>query len=110
MTGLRLHRLAAQALHDAIEPLLEDLAALLGPKPAFAVLSAHTPGYDGERLAALGGGVEWGRTVTDLEQDPCAGPDPDAGHGGQDPGKRVVIEHPLHVVADGIALLKNLFQ
>jgi 23S rRNA (cytosine1962-C5)-methyltransferase len=34
-------------------PLLEDIAGVTGPKPAFAVLSAHTPGYDGERLGAL---------------------------------------------------------
>ncbi len=34
-------------------PLLEGIAALLGPRPAFAVLSAHTPGYDGERLATM---------------------------------------------------------
>jgi 23S rRNA G2069 N7-methylase RlmK/C1962 C5-methylase RlmI len=33
--------------------LLEDLAALAGPRPAFVLLSAHTPGFDGERLAAL---------------------------------------------------------
>ncbi len=33
--------------------LLEDLSALVGPKPAFVLLSAHTPGFDGERLAAL---------------------------------------------------------
>jgi 23S rRNA (cytosine1962-C5)-methyltransferase len=33
--------------------LLEDLAALAGPRPAFVLLSAHTPGFDAERLAAL---------------------------------------------------------
>jgi len=33
--------------------LLEDLSALVGPRPAFVLLSAHTPGYDGERLAAM---------------------------------------------------------
>ena len=36
-----------------LPPLLDDLAALLGPRPGLVVLSAHTPGYDGERLAAL---------------------------------------------------------
>ena len=34
-------------------PLLDDLAALLGPRPGIVLLSAHTPGFDGERLAAL---------------------------------------------------------
>ena len=38
--------------HDLV-PLLEDLAALAGPRPSFAILSAHTPGYDAERLAAM---------------------------------------------------------
>ena len=33
--------------------LLDDLAALLGPRPGLVVLSAHTSGFDGERLAAL---------------------------------------------------------
>ncbi|MEI7742142.1 MAG: class I SAM-dependent methyltransferase [Chloroflexota bacterium] len=47
------HGTGAWQIETDLEPLLEDLAALLGPKPAFAVLSAHTPGYDGERLAAL---------------------------------------------------------
>ncbi len=36
-----------------LEPLLDDLAALLGPRPSLVVLSAHTEGFDGERLAAL---------------------------------------------------------
>lgn len=43
---------AWQIDHDLL-PLLEDLAALAGPRPAFVLLSAHTPGYDGDRLAAL---------------------------------------------------------
>jgi 23S rRNA (cytosine1962-C5)-methyltransferase len=47
------HGTGAWEIDRDLEPLLEDVAALLGPKPAFAVLSAHTPGYDGERLAAL---------------------------------------------------------
>jgi 23S rRNA (cytosine1962-C5)-methyltransferase len=33
--------------------LLDDLAALVGPRPAVVALGAHTPGFDGERLAAL---------------------------------------------------------
>jgi hypothetical protein len=38
---------------EDLEPLLDDLAGVLGPRPAFAVLAAHTPGFDGDRLAAL---------------------------------------------------------
>lgn len=38
---------------EDLEPLLDDLAAVLGPRPAFAVLAAHTPGFGGEGLAAL---------------------------------------------------------
>jgi 23S rRNA (cytosine1962-C5)-methyltransferase len=38
--------------HD-LPPLLDDLAALLGPRPGFVLLTGHTPGFDGERLAAL---------------------------------------------------------
>ena len=34
-------------------PLLDDLAAISGPKPSFVLLSAHTPGFDGECLGAL---------------------------------------------------------
>ena len=47
------HGDGAWRIDTDLVPLLEDLAALAGPKPAFVVLSAHTPGYDGERLAAL---------------------------------------------------------
>ncbi|HEY4190295.1 MAG TPA: hypothetical protein VGM28_07735, partial [Candidatus Limnocylindrales bacterium] len=36
-----------------LEPVLDDLAALLGPRPGMVLLSAHTPGFDGERLATL---------------------------------------------------------
>jgi 23S rRNA (cytosine1962-C5)-methyltransferase len=36
-----------------LAPLLEDLAALVGPRPGVVVVSAHTPGFGGERLAAL---------------------------------------------------------
>jgi 23S rRNA (cytosine1962-C5)-methyltransferase len=47
------HGTGAWQIDTDLEPLLEDIAALLGPKPAFAVLASHTPGYDGERLASL---------------------------------------------------------
>jgi 23S rRNA (cytosine1962-C5)-methyltransferase len=47
------HGNGAWQIETDLEPLLEDLAALVGPKPALATLSAHTPGFDGERLAAL---------------------------------------------------------
>ncbi len=40
-------------IDDDLAPLLDDLAALLGPSPAFILLTAHTPGYDGDRLAGL---------------------------------------------------------
>lgn len=43
---------AWQLLED-LPALLEDLAAICGPRPSFVVLSAHTLGFDGERLAAL---------------------------------------------------------
>ncbi|MFN8629050.1 MAG: class I SAM-dependent methyltransferase [Chloroflexota bacterium] len=33
--------------------LLDDLLALTGPRPSLFVLSAHTPGYDGDRLGAM---------------------------------------------------------
>jgi len=47
------HGNGAWRIEDDLEPLLGDLAALVGPRPALAVLSAHTPGFDGERLAGL---------------------------------------------------------
>jgi 23S rRNA (cytosine1962-C5)-methyltransferase len=40
-------------IEDDLATLLDDLAALCGPRPSLFVLSAHTPGYDGDRLAAL---------------------------------------------------------
>jgi len=40
-------------IDEHLPPLLDDLAALLGPQPGLVLLSAHTPGFDGERLAAL---------------------------------------------------------
>jgi 23S rRNA (cytosine1962-C5)-methyltransferase len=40
-------------IEEDLPALLDDLAALCGPRPSFFVLSAHTPGYDGDRLAAM---------------------------------------------------------
>jgi 23S rRNA (cytosine1962-C5)-methyltransferase len=47
------HGDGAWRLDDDLPALVEDLAAVVGPRPAFVVLSAHTPGWDGERLAAI---------------------------------------------------------
>ena len=47
------HGAGAWRIEEHLAPLLEDLAALVGPRPTFVLLSAHTPGYDGDRLAAL---------------------------------------------------------
>ena len=47
------HGEGAWQIEDDLPALLEDLAALCGPRPSFALLSAHTPGFDGDRLAAL---------------------------------------------------------
>lgn len=55
------------------------------------------------------GGREGG-AVADLDQDSSCSPDADAGHRGQDRGKRVVIDDPLRVRVDRFPLLKSLFQ
>jgi 23S rRNA (cytosine1962-C5)-methyltransferase len=47
------HGDGAWQIERHLAPLLEDLAALVGPRPAFVLLSAHTPGYDADRLGAL---------------------------------------------------------
>lgn len=47
------HGEGAWQIETHLPDLLEDLAALLGPKPSFVLLSAHTPGFDGLRLEAL---------------------------------------------------------
>ena len=47
------HGKGAWHIETDLVPLLEDLAAIAGPRPSFALLSAHTPGYDGDRLGAL---------------------------------------------------------
>ncbi|CAG7631822.1 hypothetical protein E143388_07338 [Rhodococcus opacus] len=57
----------------------------------------------------MGGGGEGG-AVADLDQDPGCCPDSDAGRRGQDSGKRVIIEGPLHVLGDRFPLLESLFQ
>lgn len=48
--------------------------------------------------------------VADLEEDAGCGPDADAGHRGQDPGKRVCIEYPLDLGGDLFSLLENGFE
>jgi hypothetical protein len=57
----------------------------------------------------MSGGGEGG-AVADVEEDPGCGPDADAGHRGQDLGKRVVIEHPLDLGGDLIALTQQITQ
>ena len=47
------HGTGAWQIEEHLRPLLEDLAALAGPKPSFVLLSAHTQGFDGDHLAAL---------------------------------------------------------
>lgn len=61
--------------------------------------------------AGVGGevsGCAEGRSVADFEQHACGGPDREAGHRGQDPGKRVRIEHPLDLGGDVFALLEGV--
>jgi len=47
------HGEGAWRIEQDLEPLLADLAALAGPRPSLVLLSAHTSGFEGERLAAL---------------------------------------------------------
>jgi 23S rRNA (cytosine1962-C5)-methyltransferase len=47
------HGASPWKLEADLPPLLDDLAALLGHRPGLVLLSAHTPGYDGDRLAGL---------------------------------------------------------
>ena len=47
------HGEGAWQIESDLPALLDDLLALTGPRPSLFVLSAHTPGYDGERLAAM---------------------------------------------------------
>ncbi len=47
------HGTGAWRIDDDLPSLLEDLAALVGPFPSFVLLTAHTPGYGGDRLGSL---------------------------------------------------------
>lgn len=47
------HGEGAWRIEADLEPLLADLAALAGPRASLVLLSAHTPGLEGDRLAAL---------------------------------------------------------
>ncbi len=47
------HGTGAWRIDEDLPALLDDLAALVGPSPHFVLLTAHTPGYGGERLASL---------------------------------------------------------
>ena len=47
------HGTGAWHIEKDLAPLLDDLAAISGPKPSFVLLSAHTPGFSGEYLGAL---------------------------------------------------------
>lgn len=47
------HGTGAWQIDEDLAPLLEDLAALVGPRPSFVLFSAHSPGYDADRLTAL---------------------------------------------------------
>jgi 23S rRNA (cytosine1962-C5)-methyltransferase len=47
------HGAGAWEIEAHLPGLLDDLAALCGPRPSLVLLSAHTPGFDGDRLAAL---------------------------------------------------------
>ncbi len=47
------HGDGAWQIETDLPALLDDLLALCGPRPSLFVLSAHTPGYDGDRLAAM---------------------------------------------------------
>jgi len=47
------HGDGAWRIESDLPALLDDILALCGPRPSLFVLSAHTPGYDGDRLAAM---------------------------------------------------------
>jgi len=72
------------------------------------------PGSSGDRgQAGVGGKVAGGGEragVADLEQDAGCRPDPDAGHGGQDGGKRVGIKNLFHLHGDSGALIQSVAQ
>lgn len=67
-----------------------------------------TGGKSGVGGEVPGGGE--GGSVADFEEDPGCGPDADAGHRGQDRGKRVRIKHPLDLCGDLVALPKGLAE
>ncbi len=52
-----------------------------------------------------GGGEAAG--VTDVDQDAGCGPDPDAGHGGQDLGKRVGLQQFLDAGGEQLTLIEH---
>jgi hypothetical protein len=73
--------------------------------------AAGAAGDRGE--AGVGGQVTGGGEgggVADFEEDAGAGPDSDAGHRGQDLGKRVRIEHPLDLRGDLVAVAQDIAQ
>ena len=47
------HGSGAWQIENDLPALLLDVAALCGPRPSFVVLSAHTPGFDADRLASM---------------------------------------------------------
>ena len=47
------HGEGAWRIEDDLPALMDDLLALCGARPSLFVLSAHTPGCDGDRLAAM---------------------------------------------------------
>jgi 23S rRNA (cytosine1962-C5)-methyltransferase len=47
------HGNGAWQIEEGLPALLQDLAALCGPRPSFVLLSAHTPGFDGDQLASM---------------------------------------------------------
>lgn len=71
-------------------------------------------GASGDRgEACVGGQVSRGRergAVADFEEDAGCGPDPDAGHRGQDLGKRVCIKHPLDLAGDLVTLAEDVAE
>ena len=47
------HGTGTWRIDEDLPALLDGLASLVGPVPGFVLLTAHTPGYGGERLAGL---------------------------------------------------------
>jgi hypothetical protein len=69
---------------------------------------AGAPGYGCQ--AGVGGEMSGGGEaagVTDVDEDAGGGPDPDAGPGGQDPGKRVGLQQFLDPVGEDFALIED---